>query len=105
MKEKRAYPRKVVVVRIDDRTEFGILTYSTENLSRRGMFITTDAPYPVGTILNLTLALGDKEINVRGKVVWRKTSDNQYGSSGMGVVIIEISPEDQALLDDFLKKE
>ncbi|MBW2091318.1 MAG: PilZ domain-containing protein [Deltaproteobacteria bacterium] len=105
MKEKRAYPRKVVVVRIDDRTEFGILTYTTENLSRQGMFITTDAPYPVGTALDLTLALGSKEINVRGKVVWRKSSDDQYGSSGMGVVIIEISPEDQAILDNFLTQD
>ena len=104
MKERRIYPRKVVVVRIDDRSEFGILTHSTENVSRKGMFITTDAPYPIGTTLNMNLALGAEEIGVRGRVVWRKTADPQYGSSGMGVVIIEIGDEDQEILDTFMRK-
>ncbi|MBW1710800.1 MAG: PilZ domain-containing protein [Deltaproteobacteria bacterium] len=105
MNDKRAYPRKVVVVRIDDRTEFGILTHTTENLSRQGMFITTDAPYPEGTTLDLTIALGKNKINVQGRVVWRKSADNSHGSSGMGVVIIEISPEDQEILDEFLNRD
>jgi len=99
--DNRAHSRKVVGVRIEGRSEFGIFTRTTQNLSQGGMFITTEAPYPEGTVLELTMSLDDRSILLEGEVVWRKLG-GAPDESGMGVVIIEINPQDQAVLNKFL---
>jgi len=90
------------MIRIEGRSEFGIFTHSTQNISQKGMFITTDAPYPEGTVLELTMTIGDRSILLEGEVVWRREEGESAGEPGMGVAVIEISPQDQSILNKFL---
>ncbi len=77
------------------------------NISKGGMFIKTDRPHPLGTVLLLEFTLpGRKEsIHVTGKVVWThkptQTSISSY-EPGMGIKFLDIKPNDLALIEDYV---
>jgi len=70
----------------------------TKNISKDGLFITTNKTYPPGTLLKLTLRLyyPDEPVHLTAKVVWvakKRLHPNVY--PGMGLHIVHISPEDR----------
>ena len=72
------------------------------NLSRGGVFVSTAAPPPIGTILRLRIevAESDLQIEVDGEVVSTNVGNNfDTQHVGMGVRFVEPSPEAQRALD------
>jgi uncharacterized protein (TIGR02266 family) len=67
------------------------------NISKGGMFIKTNSPHPLGTVLSLEFTLpGRKEtIHATGLVVWHHKPAQTNVSShepGMGIKLTEINP-------------
>jgi CheY-like chemotaxis protein len=74
-------------------------------LSENGMYVSTENPRKTGTRMPFTIFLGTVRINVQGIVLY--SFDRGKGplrTSGMGVKFLHISPDDQALIRDFIKK-
>jgi len=75
-------------------------------LSENGMYISTDDPQKAGTSLTFTIILETIQINVIGTVLY--TFDKGKGplrTAGMGIKFVQIKPEDQGLIRDFIKRE
>ena len=77
---ERAHARIPVETRVNLEFEkfSGFITEYSSNLSEGGMFIKTDDPKPLGTILSFEFKLKDnfKLIQGLGEVVWVKEQDN-----------------------------
>ncbi|HXX54450.1 MAG TPA: PilZ domain-containing protein [Thermodesulfovibrionales bacterium] len=79
----------------------------TENLSEGGMYILTNAPFPIGKKLEMVLDLNAKtSIHLKGVVIYikRPFSDVFEHPSGMAIEFREINDNDRRLLRDFIKR-
>src|SRR6185436_13790133 len=66
-----------------------------------GIFIRSERPAPVGTLVDFEFRLGDgfELIKGRGEVAWvRETSDDPAHPAGMGLRFQEISPQGKELI-------
>ena len=77
-----------------------------QNISKGGVFIKSDNPLPVGTLVNLrfTVILDELEtIEGVGKVAWVAPSGSQQ-QPGMGVVFTELTSYSKKLLEKLLTR-
>lgn len=101
--ERRQHDRKLVTLQVDATTSKGHVTFYTSNMSRGGVYLNADEPAPPGTIMDLVLNLSGRPVKVKGEIRWsREASENR--PAGMGVQIVEISEDDQKILDEFLSR-
>jgi len=78
----------------------------TENLSEGGMYILTNAPFPIGTTLEMALHLdAGTQIQLKGVVIYIKRlfSDIFEHPSGMAIEFREMNDSDLRVLRDFIK--
>jgi uncharacterized protein (TIGR02266 family) len=81
--------------------------FYTENLSEGGMYINTNAPFPIGAKLEITLYLdAGTQIHLKGVVIYikRPFSDIFEHPSGMAIEFREINDDDRRILRDFIKR-
>jgi len=79
----------------------------TENLSEGGIYILTNAPFPIGTKLEMALPLdAGTQIHVKGVVIYikRPFSDVFEHPSGMAIEFREMTDDDRRILRDFIKR-
>lgn len=79
----------------------------TENLSEGGMYILTNAPFPIGTKLEMGLQVdAGTRIHLKGVVIYikRPFSDVFGHPSGMAIEFSEINHDDRRTLREFIKK-
>lgn len=79
----------------------GFINEFSANISPGGIFIRSERPEPVGTLVDFEFRLGDgfELIKGRGEVVWvREANDDPGHSSGMGLSFQEISPQGKELI-------
>jgi uncharacterized protein (TIGR02266 family) len=79
----------------------GFINEFSANISPGGIFIRSERPEPVGTLVDFEFRLGDgfELIKGRGEVVWvRETSDDPAHPAGMGLCFQEISPQGKELI-------
>jgi uncharacterized protein (TIGR02266 family) len=79
----------------------------TENLSEGGIYILTNAPFPIGTKLEMALHLdAGTQIHVKGVVIYikRPFSDVFEHPSGMAIEFREMTDDDRRILRDFIKR-
>jgi len=79
----------------------GFINEFSANISPGGIFIRSERPAPVGTLVDFEFRLGDgfELIKGRGEVVWvRETSDDPAHPAGMGLSFQEISPQGKELI-------
>ena len=78
------------------------------NLGEGGLFIQTTKNLPVGSILDLEFSLpgSNQEITTKGKVVWIRPQDmsTEKMPPGMGIQFIDMSPNNNELLKNYLAK-
>ncbi len=92
-----------MVVRFeDDRT--GFVDADAVNISVTGVFIRTQQPRPVGTLLRLELKLSDDFlIEGVGEVMWSRPKDeSEERPAGMGVLFARFAGEGRAILSLFM---
>jgi uncharacterized protein (TIGR02266 family) len=79
----------------------------TENLSEGGMYILTNAPFPIGTKLEMALHLdAGTQIQLKGVVIYikRPFSDIFEHPSGMAIEFREMNDDDRGIVRDFIKR-
>jgi len=94
--ERRQYERYETSISVDYSSGDTFLFSYIQNISEMGIFIRSDDPLPVGTVLKLRFHLpGGLPIEVGGEVTWvnpyRPFGDNL--NPGMGVSFVELSAE------------
>ncbi|MBI5017721.1 MAG: PilZ domain-containing protein [Deltaproteobacteria bacterium] len=85
----RAVPRAVARFRVDYAHEGNYLISCSRNISADGMFVSTEAPAPVGTVLQLVFTVGLlHEVAVAAQVVWVGAADGP-SEPGMGLRFLD----------------
>jgi uncharacterized protein (TIGR02266 family) len=77
----------------------------TENISREGVFVATQAPQSVGATVLLLIALPDLAlVHAEGTVCWTRSGSKSKGiSPGIGVRFEDLSALDAVLIEDFVR--
>jgi len=85
--DRRKSPRTEVVIPVDYSTVDAFFSEFTTNINEGGMFIGTDQPYPVETLVTLSIRLPGSEepCEVTGRVVWVREAADADGPRGMGI--------------------
>ncbi|MEW6327962.1 MAG: TIGR02266 family protein [Thermodesulfobacteriota bacterium] len=108
-KERRRAPRKVVRLEIYYSTPMDIFTSLSQNLNEGGIFIETERPAPIGTVVEIKFYLpGDhKPIETHGVVVWSTTSPPEKGTghpgTGMGIEFESLNNHDKERINRFIR--
>ena len=79
----------------------GFITEYSSNISEGGIFIRTNDPKPLGTVLSFEFKLADnfKLIQGLGEVVWARTEDlSPERPAGMGIRFVDIDPQSRELI-------
>jgi type IV pilus assembly protein PilZ len=84
--EKRRSTRAPLVVRVDYSTVEALFSEFTTNINEGGLFIETERPAPIGTVVSLQFRLPGSEepIKVDGRVVWT-SAERPNDVPGMGI--------------------
>jgi uncharacterized protein (TIGR02266 family) len=102
--EKRIHQRVATVIRLKLKyPDVGtFIDKFATNLSSRGMFISSRAPKPVGTVLRFELRLAGQSTLVSGTGIVRWTQpyskDRPRELHGMGIEFTDVSPESSEVL-------
>jgi type IV pilus assembly protein PilZ len=94
--DRRQYERFETSISVDYSSGDTFLFSYIQNISEMGIFIRSDDPLPIGTMLQLRFAPdGQEPIELRGEVTWvnpyRPFGDNL--NPGMGVRFNELEPD------------
>ena len=108
-RERRREPRVLLNIEVDYSSEDTFLFAYITDMSNRGIFIHTNTPEPMGTLLNLEFTIpGESErLNVEGKVMWVNTyrpGDFENLNPGMGVLFTEIEDDQQRLITKLVQR-
>lgn len=71
------------------------------NISKKGIFLTAKTPFVIGQTVECIIAFDDKSISFFGII--RRIGQNELGIAGYGIEIIEISGNDEKILDEFIE--
>jgi len=74
----------------------------TRNISKGGILLEVFNHYPLFSILEMQIALGEKVVNPRGRVV--RLQELEGGQVEMGIKFIEVSPGDTETIDAFCEE-
>ncbi|HEY2901484.1 MAG TPA: PilZ domain-containing protein [Polyangia bacterium] len=96
--EPRVHYRAPVKVMPDGETRQ--VVGQSLNLSPRGILVDTPAPYPVGTVMVCDVSLPGGSKTLRGRVV--RVQQLSPSSTGLGIVFVDLSPADLAMLRDLV---
>jgi len=82
----RVFDRIPLSLEVEYRTAGAFLVAYTSNLSKGGLFIETERPVPVGTVLMLSFTIPSGErLQVRAVVAWLRPQPSEGKPAGMGV--------------------
>ncbi|MFC2075226.1 TIGR02266 family protein [Bdellovibrionota bacterium] len=77
----------------------------SENLSTKGVFLTTEASFEVGTELELHFSLPNSKqiIKAEGRVVWTR-SKGETGEQGIGIEFTKLEPASEEIIAQFVER-
>jgi len=101
--ERRRSLRAPVVVRIEYATVDALFSDFTRNINEGGVFIETDCPAPLDSIVHLRFRLpGAREaLKVTGRVAWIEPGAQGH-PQGMGVEFEHLSDRDRARINELV---
>ncbi len=107
--ERRIEDRAAITLRVDYKRINTFFADYTKNISKGGTFIRTTKPLDVGTefVFVLSLPTQDKQLRLRGQVMWVTTeADAAKASSqpGMGIRFLFAQDSEREALEDFVEK-
>lgn len=107
--DRRHHPRvkRIQLAQLSRFDEEGLradlATGRTLNISRGGIRLELHHALPLRSLLNLSLTLGDTILDVDGKVTYLEAIDDER--IAMGVEFVDLTPEGQKLIDEFLTED
>ena len=98
--QTRTGPRAAARFRVDYAHEGNYLISCTQNISADGIFVCTEAPPPVGTVVQLVFSVGDlTEVAVAARVAWVGPPGG-VSEPGMGLRFLDLpAPLREAILE------
>ncbi len=105
--EARHYPRVknlnlVQIDRHDDAGAADLATGRTLDISPGGIRLELHHPLPLRTIVEMSLALDNDLVDVRGKVVYLEEIDDDR--CAMGIQFIDVADQARLLLERYVEK-
>ncbi len=109
--ERRRIARRTVTLEVRYSTPTDVFTSLSNNLNEGGLFVETENPAPLGTIVELSFFLPGQNVPVktRGAVVWSTTNTGSsekgmnHSKSGMGIEFEPLSADDKERISGFIK--
>ncbi len=104
--EKRAALRVDVEWPVDCETEDTFLFAAIRNVSQLGIFVCTEEPLEVGTVISLKFSPPDSEVFLmKGRVQWvnKVRPFDENPNPGMGVMFIDLKPEERESLVELIR--
>jgi len=85
--DRRKSPRTGAVIPVDYSTVDAFFSEFTTNINEGGMFVGTDRPHAVDTLVTLRFRLpgADAPCELTGRVVWVRETPDDEGPRGMGI--------------------
>ncbi len=104
MQERRRSPRLDVVLKVRFEKKEDLQEALIHNISQMGVYLATDTPFDVGNQFLIEIELPGEKGQIKGKceVVWVNQIEVKDYPKGMGVQFIELNPEYQELLEEYL---
>ncbi len=102
----RAAPRFNVELQVNVFSESNFYAGFTENLSATGIFVATHVLRPIGSSIEVSVLFPGRvePVRFRGEVRWlRDISAGSDGEPGMGIRFDSLTPEQNALMSEFLR--
>ena len=101
--ERRRSTRAPVVVRIEYATVDALFSDFTRNINEGGVFIETDCPAPLDSVVHLRFRLpGTREtLKVTGRVAWIEPGEDDQ-PQGMGVEFEHLSDRDRERINELV---
>ena len=102
--ERRRSPRAPVVVRVSYSTVDSLFSDFTRNINEGGMFIETDNPVPLDTVVNVQFQLPGRHDPIRasGRVV--RVGGDLGEPNGMAIEFEELDPEACQRINELVRK-
>jgi type IV pilus assembly protein PilZ len=103
----RKFERLDTVVEVSISSDNTFWTGLTHNVSKGGLFVVTDAPLPLGTMLSFRLSLdGRRAVDVRGVVRWVRGLDSGDDDlpPGMGVQFTTLDRTTERAIEAFIQQ-
>jgi len=103
--ERRRSARTPIVVRIEYATVDALFSDFTSNINEGGVFIETDAPAPLESVVHLRFRLpGTREtLRVSGRVAWIDADANGK-AIGMGIEFDSLTEADRARINALVQR-
>jgi type IV pilus assembly protein PilZ len=102
--ERRNADRFPVTWSVDCETEDTFLYAAITNISEMGIFVRTESPLPVGTLLVLRFSpAGAGEFVLDGRVQWLNPARPGCPNPGMGIRFLGLLPEDRERIVDVIR--
>lgn len=107
--ERRKSPRTPALVRVTYRSVDVLFSEFARNVNEGGMFIETDNPAPVDSVVALHFQLPGSEQPIRAsaRVVWTRERTGEEGpdeAPGMGLEFEELSQEARAEINRVIRR-
>lgn len=105
--DRRADQRVEIELDVHYRTVQEFLTAYSRNISGGGVFVRTPQPQPLNqkVLIRFTLPGVDRKFEIHGIVVWASSASSRSSfPSGMGIKFLDLQPEEQQILLDFVNK-
>lgn len=98
----RRAPRAPVTLAVHHRGRPGreVLTDDAEDISVSGLFVHSEEPYTVGTLVGLNLALPGGRVEVTGRVV--RVGLGASGRVGMGIMFTQLDGHARRLVEELV---
>ncbi len=103
--ERRQSERQPLKVPVDYSAVDAFFGEFSANINEGGIFIETDSPPEIDTLVQLQFSVPDLEspIQVVGRVAWIN-DDKDDGATGMGIEFHEIQPDIRDTINSLVRK-
>ena len=104
--ERRKSPRTGAVIPVDYSTVDAFFSDFTTNINEGGMFVGTDQPHPIDTLVTLRFRLpgGEAPCEVTGRVVWVREVEDAEGPRGMGIEFETLDDATRSRINDLVRE-
>jgi uncharacterized protein (TIGR02266 family) len=100
--ERRACRLSVKLLSVQMREAISYIGL-TEDMSEKGVFVATRAPWAIGSPVEVTIALSQQDFfHARGRVRWHRWASSDGGAPGIGIRFERLSAEDAIRIREFV---
>jgi uncharacterized protein (TIGR02266 family) len=103
VRERRSRPRVAIAIEVSLTSESHFYAGLTGDVSGGGVFVSTYEPHPMGSRVDIELALPEGPVRARGVVRWVREMANGV-APGLGIAFEHLSDDDQSAIERFCEE-